>query len=69
MLTDENRFEYAQLALQTRLQEKHAQMESIHRGLCSLVPCFSLNLFDWRELEGLITGQPEIDLALLREHT
>jgi hypothetical protein len=69
VLTDENRFEYAELALQTRLQEEHAQMESIHRGLCSLVPCFSLNLFDWWELEGLITGQPEIDLALLREHT
>jgi len=69
VLTNENRFEYADLALQTRLQEGHAQMESIRRGLCSLVPCSALRLFDWRELEALVTGQPEIDLALLREHT
>ena len=28
-----------------------------------------LQLLDWRELEALVTGPPEIDLALLREHT
>ena len=69
VLTNENRFEYSQLAIQVRLEESHAQMKAIRTGLASLVPFSALHLLDWRELETLVTGQPEIDLALLREHT
>jgi hypothetical protein len=68
-LTQENRFEYSQLALKTRLHEGRAQMDAIRGGLSSLVPPAALQLLDWRELEALVTGLPEIDLDLLREHT
>jgi len=69
VLTYENRVEYARLALETRLHEGDAQLCAIRAGLSSLVPISVLQLYDWRELEGMVTGQPEIDLALLREHT
>ena len=69
VVTDENRVEYSQLALHTRLNEGQAQMRAIASGLSSLVPSSALHLLHWRELEALVTGQPEIDLALLREHT
>jgi len=68
-LTQENRFEFSRLALETRLHEARAQMDAIRSGLSSLVPPSALQLLDWRELEALVTGPPEIDLALLREHT
>ncbi len=68
-LTQENRFEYSRLALETRLHEARAQMDAIRAGLSSIVPPSALQLLDWRELEALVTGLPEIDLALLREHT
>lgn len=69
VLSYENRVEYAELAMQTRLQEGRVQVHAIRSGLSSLVPAALLNLLDWRELEAIVTGQPEIDLALLREHT
>ena len=69
MLNNENRLEYARLALKIRLNECSAQLGAIRAGLSSLVPLSVLQLYDWHELEAMVTGQPDIDLALLREHT
>ncbi|KAL6048683.1 Ovarian tumor-like cysteine protease [Balamuthia mandrillaris] len=61
--------EYVELVTACRLSESKAQIEAIRRGLSSLIPLDVLSLFTWQELEQLVCGKVEIDVAKLRKHT
>eukprot|EP01083_Nonionella_stella_P252110 869052_1 len=58
--------EFVQLALEMRLRENSVALEAIRDGFVEIVPVDCLQLFTWKELELLVCGQPEIDVALLK---
>lgn len=60
---------YANLLLQTRLNEYNSQLDSIQKGFGSVVPLHSLSMFTWEELEYLVCGTSVIDLNELKSHT
>ena len=45
------------------------QIRSIRSGLMEIVPIRLLKLFSWSELELMVCGKPDIDLAILKKHT
>jgi len=61
--------EYVALAEKCRLAEFQLQLAAICRGIMAIVPMEFLTMFTWRQLEVMVTGNPEIDIALLREKT
>jgi len=65
----EQRAEYVELSIQTRLHESDVQIRAIRKGLHAIVPENMLALFSWLDLELMVCGNPEIDLDLLRKHT
>ena len=68
-VTWENSHEYADLLEAYRLTEFDPQVDAICRGLASIIPIEFLSIFTAGQLEVLITGSPEIDIALLKEKT
>jgi hypothetical protein len=68
-VTFESRNEFIECSIQTRLHEADAQIRAIKKGLNAVVPANMLSLFSWNDLELLVCGNPEIDLAMLRKHT
>merc|ERR1712227_190563 len=68
-VTFENRREYCDLIEQHLLHEFDNQIDSIKRGLFTMVPESTLVLFTWEELEILICGSPTFDMGFWREHT
>jgi len=65
----ENRYEFVDLNVSTRLHESDQQVRAIRKGLNSIVPANMLSLFSSFDLEMLVCGNPEIDVDLLRKHT
>lgn len=63
------RWEYARLAEAARLREGREQLAALKRGLRSVLPASVLSLFGAPELERLVCGVSEVDVALLRRHT
>ena len=64
-----NSGEYAALLEAFRLSEFRPQTEALCRGLHSIVPFEFLSIFTASQLEAMVTGSPEIDVALLKEKT
>ena len=68
-VTFENASEYARLLEEYRVKEFESGIDAISRGLASIIPYEFLTIFTSHQLEALITGSPEIDIALLRDKT
>jgi hypothetical protein len=68
-VTYENRSEFIDLVIKTRLSESDRQLAAIQKGLGSVVPLRMLGLFSWFDLEILVCGNPYIDIEALRRHT
>jgi len=68
-VTASNVHEYARLLERARLREARKQILAIRRGLVQIVPEAFLNLLTWQDLEARVSGQPFIDIALLKRHT
>lgn len=66
-VTYENRFEYVKLASHHLLHEFDVQIEAVQRGIAKIVPAHLLLLFTSAELEFLVCGQRDVDIALLRQ--
>jgi len=68
-VTFDNREEYLDLSIKTRLQESDQQIRAIKKGLHILVPPHMLSLFSAYDLELMVCGDPEINVEVLRKHT
>jgi len=68
-VTFEQRYEYAQRAIEARLQESALLVAAIRDGMLSVIPKQSFHYLSWRELELRVCGRPTIDLAVLERHT
>jgi len=68
-VTNENKFEYVQLVLHYRLYSCiKTQIDAFLHGFHELVPLNLIKIFDFRELELLISGLPTVDIQDLKEH-
>jgi len=61
--------EFVQANIEFRLSETSKQLESIRRGLSSIVPLDLLTLFTWEEVEELFCGKGHVNVDLLRGNT
>jgi E3 ubiquitin ligase SMURF1/2 len=69
-VTDENKDQYLQMRLQHRMLDSiKPQLEQLLKGLYEVVPPELLSVFDYQELELLMCGIPEIDVADWIRHT
>ena len=69
-VTEENKMEYIKLLCGMKMtQNIAAQTSSFLEGFHELVPKPMISIFDSKELELLISGLPEIDIADLRNNT
>jgi len=68
-VTFQNRHEWAELVEKKRMTEFKNQVDAIRRGLATIVPLPVLSLFAWSEVKISVEGKPEMDIALLKEHT
>lgn len=67
----DRRDSFVELLRTQRLTELAAasQIAAIRRGLGLLVPLHTLSILSWQDFELRVCGQPDIDLAFLRQHT
>lgn len=68
-VTFNDRGAYADAVIQYRLHEFDPQLAAVRKGLASIVPQRLLSVFTWREVEVMVCGENEIDVALLRSMT
>jgi HECT-domain (ubiquitin-transferase) len=69
-VTNENKREYAQLAAREKMTTSIREaVDSFQRGMWEIVPLPLLRIFTHAELELLISGLPDIDVADLRRNT
>jgi len=69
-VTDANKYDYVQLVTAHRLTRSiRPQVNAFLRGFGELIPPSLISLFTPEELELLIAGLPEIDVADLKRHT
>lgn len=69
-VTNENKFEYCQLVLRYRLYKcVHMQVLAFLQGFHDLVPLNLIKIFDYKELELLISGLPTVDIQDLKDNT
>jgi E3 ubiquitin-protein ligase HUWE1 len=69
-VTNQNKYEYCQLVLNYRLYECiKPQVDAFLQGFHDLVPSHLIKIFDYKELELLISGLPTIDIEDLKENT
>ena len=62
-VTNENKFEYCNLVLKYRLYQCiKQQVDAFLQGFHDLVPNSIIKIFDYKELELLISGLPTIDI-------
>lgn len=48
---------------------RREQVESMRKGMATIIPIQLLSLFTWQELELNVCGKNKIDIQLLRENT
>jgi len=65
----ENAQDYIRLAEQVRLNEADPQLLEFKNGLASVVPVQLFSLFTEQELEVLVCGKSQMDIALLKQCT
>jgi hypothetical protein len=63
------RIDYVEKAINLRLKESIPQCEAIRRGISKIVPESLLNTVTYGELETMVCGKKNIDVALLRRCT
>lgn len=63
------RGDYVRLALQARASECDAQIAAIRRGIGAIVPGHLLPIFSGEELEYMVCGTADFDVALLKKYT
>lgn len=69
-VTNDNKFEYCQMVLNYRLYASiKTQVDAFLQGFYDLVPAHLIKIFDFKELELLISGLPTIDIEDLKENT
>ncbi|CAL8581978.1 hypothetical protein XPA_007659 [Xanthoria parietina] len=69
-VTEENKAEYVELMIQWRIQRRvEKQFNAFAAGFHELIPPDLVNVFDERELELLIGGIADIDIADWKKHT
>jgi hypothetical protein len=68
-VTWSNRRDYCRMAERYRLHEIDLQLAAMRRGLACMVPLRILQLFTWQQVEELVAGKTEIDVAYLRANT
>jgi len=66
-VTFDNRLDYVRKAVHFRLSECDAQIDALRRGIGAIVPTYLLALFTGAEIEYLVCGSPEVDVALLKK--
>ena len=69
-LTNDNRVEYLNLMLKHVMFDRaHTQLGHFLKGFYEVIPIELLQVFDYRELELLLCGLPQIDVADWRSNT
>jgi hypothetical protein len=68
-VTFQNREDFIQLVIQTRLYEAKTQIRWLREGLAQMIPDSCLSLMRWFELEKLVCGSPEVDIEFLKDNT
>ena len=68
-VTLSNRHRYCDAVESWRLHEFDTACAAIRRGLANIVPIRALSLFRGSELEVLVCGSPDVDVALFRSKT
>lgn len=69
LVTFTNRLEYCKAVRAARLCEFDQQCIAMAKGLVQVVPSRALLLFSAPQLEELVCGSPQIDIALWKAHT
>ena len=65
----EERQQYVERALATRMRECAVQCEAIKRGMAKIIPEALLNMVTYIELETWVCGKAIVDIDLLKRHT
>jgi hypothetical protein len=68
-LTFNNRETFVRLAEHVRLHEASAQLAMLRKGIGAVLPLRLFSLFTGNELEVLVCGNSQVDVALLRQCT
>lgn len=68
-VTYQDRLSFGELLLNSRLTEATLQMKAVRKGLHQIIAPSMLALLDWRDLEQLVCGNPDIDVEALRRNT
>ncbi|TMW64992.1 hypothetical protein Poli38472_009159 [Pythium oligandrum] len=69
-VTDANKAEYLHLKLRYLMLDRYAeQLQALSQGLFEVIPQENLMVFDYQELELVLCGLPEIDLADWKRNT
>ena len=68
-VTFDSRLEFCDLVENYRLHEFDRQAAAVRSGLATIIPVKLLSLFTWDQLEVMVCGVPEIDIALLQKVT
>ena len=65
----EDRFLLAEWSLRLRIVEAQRYMRFVEEGFKDVVPQNLVSLLDGRDLEDIICGSPDVDVAMLQQHT
>lgn len=65
----EERIDFIQQALYTRLKECELHCQAIKRGIAQVIPEALLNMVTYSELETWVCGKAIVDIDLLKRHT
>uniref|UniRef100_A0A1A8FK92 HECT-type E3 ubiquitin transferase n=1 Tax=Nothobranchius korthausae TaxID=1143690 RepID=A0A1A8FK92_9TELE len=66
-LTFANRTEYVEKALNYRLHEMDAQVDTVREGMSTIIPVPLLSLLTAQQLEQLVCGLPEVSVDMLKK--
>jgi hypothetical protein len=61
--------EYVRAVEQFHLHECDTALADMRRGFMDVVPAEALAALSWSQLEELVAGKPDVDVAALRRHT
>lgn len=68
-MTYDERVEFIEQALYTRLKECQLHCQAIKRGISQVIPEALLNMVTYSELETWVCGKSIVDIDLLKRHT
>ena len=68
-VTFENRNEWCTLVEHYRIHEFDVQIAAVRRGLATIVPLDTFNLYPWERVERMVCGKAEVDIDLLKSCT